>query len=495
VLLRESLDEPPPTAVGVAVELWMPPPQRLDRRREGSELALVGGELDHPLEAEFALYLLDGLPRLVGDELRERRPGQVTSHAETLTCCPMDEIGLVPSNLCSRARLKSFYTVLIHYLRSEAIRSRREVVQKGTVRPLKLTSGDTSWRVQYRDSTGRQVLETLGRESEGWTKKKAEAELAERISRVANKNWTKPKPLTFSEYADHWFERGLAQDKWDQSSLRSYRRAIQVLKDHFGPIRLTDIRRPAVSAFFAGLSLPGATTTGEGYSPRTVSRFHSVFHAIMERAVVEELIDRNPAKGVELPKPKAYRPVVLTPEQALEVESKINDPQVLFAFRVFKLLGLRWCELQQLRWRDLDFLNSRLRIVESKTEEGERVLAVPWDLLKEFQAHADRSHYTHPDDYLFHHPTRGTKWNVRYYHDGVRAAAEAVGITEKFRPAHDLRVTSITSGVLAGEHPDKLQARAGHRNYKTTQGYIKLAGVVFQEEADALAAFFAGKTR
>jgi integrase len=366
-------------------------------------------------------------------------------------------------------------------------------MQKGTLRPLTLKDGDTSWRVQYRDASGKQVLETLGRESEGWTKRKAQAELAERISRVANKKWTKPKPLTFAEYADQWFERGLAQDKWDHSSLRSYRRAIAVLKAHFGPLRLADISRAHVGAFFAGLSLPGSTATGEGYSPRTVGRFHSVFHAIMERAVVEELIDRNPTKGVELPKPKAYRPVVLTPEKALEVEGKISDPQVLFAFRVFKLLGIRWCELQQLRWRDLDFLNSRLRIVESKTEEGERVLAVPWDLLKEFQAHADRSHYTHPDDYIFHHPTRGTKWNVRYYHDGVKEAAKAVGITERFRPAHDLRVTSITSGVLVGEHPDKLRARAGHRNYKTTQGYIKMAGVVFQEDADALAAFFSGK--
>ena len=366
-------------------------------------------------------------------------------------------------------------------------------MQKGTLRPLKLKDGDTSWRVQYRDATGKQVLETLGRASDGWTKKKAQADLAERVSRVANKRWAKPKPVTFAEYADQWFERGLARDKWDHSSLRSYRRAIAVLKDNFGPLRLTDIKRPQVGTFFAGLSLPGSTTTGNGYSPRTISRFHSVFHAIMERAVMEELIDRNPTKGVELPRPKPYRPLVLTPQKALEVESKITDSQVLFAFRVFKLLGIRWCELQQLRWRDLDFVNSRLRIGESKTDEGERVLAVPWDLLKEFQAHGERSHYTHPDDYIFHHPTRGTKWNVRYYHEGVKQAAKTVGISGKFRPAHDLRVTSITSGVLVGEHPDKLRARAGHRNYKTTQGYIKMAGIVFQEEADTLAAFFSGE--
>lgn len=38
----------------------------------------------------------------------------------------------------------------------------------------------TVWRVKYDDAAGRQVMETLGPEREGWTEKKAEAELRER---------------------------------------------------------------------------------------------------------------------------------------------------------------------------------------------------------------------------------------------------------------------------------------------------------------------------
>jgi hypothetical protein len=48
-------------------------------------------------------------------------------------------------------------------------------------------------------------------------------------------------------------------------------------------------------------------------------------------------------------------------------------------------------------------------------------------------------------------------------------------------------VTSITSGVLAGEHPSKLMQRVGHRSYQTTRGYIDLAGQVFPEDAEAIA--------
>jgi hypothetical protein len=52
---------------------------------------------------------------------------------------------------------------------------------------------------------------------------------------------------------------------------------------------------------------------------------------------------------------------------------------------------------------------------------------------------------------------------------------------------HDLgRVTSITNGVRANEHGSKLQARARHASFATTQRYIDLAGVAFHEEAQAL---------
>ena len=45
----------------------------------------------------------------------------------------------------------------------------------------------TTWRIKYADSTGKQVMETVGAERDGWTKAKAEAELRERLVRVDRK--------------------------------------------------------------------------------------------------------------------------------------------------------------------------------------------------------------------------------------------------------------------------------------------------------------------
>src|SRR6266536_5978155 len=58
------------------------------------------------------------------------------------------------------------------------------------------------WRVKYRDAEGRQVKETLGPASEGWTKRKAEAALRARLTDVAREGYRKPTPVTFATFAE-----------------------------------------------------------------------------------------------------------------------------------------------------------------------------------------------------------------------------------------------------------------------------------------------------
>jgi integrase len=57
-----------------------------------------------------------------------------------------------------------------------------------------------------------------------------------------------------------------------------------------------------------------------------------------------------------------------------------------------------------------------------------------------------------------------------------------------FRPCHDLRVTGATNELLAGASKETLMVKLGHADFRTTQRYVNLAGVVFADEADALEA-------
>lgn len=353
-------------------------------------------------------------------------------------------------------------------------------MQKGTVIVYEGPRGRT-FRIQYRDASGKQVKETLGREADGWTKRKAQAELAERISRVAKKNYRRPKPVTFGSFADRWLEESEGPKGWKPETVRKYQHEVRRLKDRFGYMRLRDIRRSHVKSYLSDL-------LKADFASRSANLTITVLHSILESAIEDELLDApNPAKGVRAHEPE-YKPRSLTPEEAHLVRANLKSPQVKLAFVTLELLGLRWSELTGLRWRDVDLVEGRLRVDKSKTPTGERWLALPSMLADELAKHEERTHYSANDDFVFCHPEKGSRWRDEHYRDEVHAALKAAGIHDRFRPAHDLRVTSLTEGALAGESPVVLMARAGHRSFATTKRYLDLAGVVFRDEAEKLAA-------
>jgi integrase len=84
---------------------------------------------------------------------------------------------------------------------------------------------------------------------------------------------------------------------------------------------------------------------------------------------------------------------------------------------------------------------------------------------------------------VFCHPTKGSPLDHKHYARTLRAAMAKAGVEKAMRPFHDGRHTSITNAAAAGLSPAALMARAGHSDFKTTQGYIDLAGESFRAEA------------
>src|SRR4051812_35952229 len=89
------------------------------------------------------------------------------------------------------------------------------------------------WRIKYRDVDGVQVMETLGAERDGWSEKKAKAELRERLVRVERRQYRRPKPVTFRAYADTWYEEGQRRRDWKPLTVKSYRFVLDRLKAWF----------------------------------------------------------------------------------------------------------------------------------------------------------------------------------------------------------------------------------------------------------------------
>jgi integrase len=334
------------------------------------------------------------------------------------------------------------------------------------------------WRVKYADADGKQVMETVGAERDGVTRKQAEAELRERLVRVERKGYRRPGPLTFGEYAETWFSEGEKRRGWKPRTVDQYRTVRARLVEHFGAMPLAAIRPRHVAEFVSAMN-------GER-GAASISRDVSVLHAIFGTAKREELVETNPAENAERPKLPRRSWRILEPHEVPRVSKAFSDDRARRVFLTLALTGLRRFELVGLRWRHVNLVEGTLRVEESKSEEGERLIALPRTLVDELVAHFAGSSYRADEDYVFCHPERGSKLDADWYREQFLAALKIAGVNGRIRTFHDMRHTALTNLAATGASPIAVMATAGHRSMSTTKAYLHLAGVTFRDEAQAL---------
>ena len=338
----------------------------------------------------------------------------------------------------------------------------------------------TVWRIKYADADGKQVMETVGAERDGVTRKRAESELRDRLVKVEKGRWRKPPPLTFRTASADWRLEQEVEKQWKPRTIAQYRSILARLNEWFEETRLAAIRPSDIVAYKAAML--------EGYSGASVSRDLSILHSVFAWAVVTERVDRNPVEGVPHPRAAQRKGNALRPEQVQALLRGFAEEQDRLVFLTLVLTGLRRSELQSLRWRDVDLIENRLRVVDSKTETGSRSIALSPALAEQLWQHRRASSYRADADRVYCHPRAGTVYRYETFAEALRGAYTAAGMPypKGLRPFHDLRVTSITNDAIAGANPVALMTKAGHSSMATTRRYLRLAGVVFREEADAL---------
>lgn len=339
------------------------------------------------------------------------------------------------------------------------------------------------YRIKFTDSTGRQVMETLGPARAGpevvWTRRRAEKALRDRLGEVEAKRWRRTSPVAFEEWARRWLDQGETRRDWKPRTTAAYTTVTERLIAAFKGKRLADLRPADVAAYVA-------KKTKDGLAAATVNRDVSILHDILKVAVREELIGSNPAAGAERPRLRQKRWRILTPAEVAKVARSFTDEQARVAFLVLVMCGLRRHELQALRWKHVDLVEDVLRVTDSKTEDGVRSIAIPPSLAEALWQHRRRSRFQGDERLVFHNPDRGTVYRAETFAAQFAAALKKAGITDAMRPFHDLRHTAITNDAASGSSPIAVMTKAGHSDMRTTKRYLHLAGVVFRDEAERL---------
>jgi integrase len=251
---------------------------------------------------------------------------------------------------------------------------------------------------------------------------------------------------------------------------------------------------------FEGLSSERQLGTGAGLIER--------FCTSRDR---QGLVRANPVAAVERPREPRRRWRILSPTEVarierafLELAGEASGEENVWrtqARTIFVLVlgaGLRRGEVLGLRWQDVRLADpdgATLRVRETwvrsgvdtpKSEAGERTIALGPRLAGELFEHRGRTAFAGDDERVFCSPTKGSPFDPVRYAATLRLAIARAKVEGYVRPFHDGRHSSITNAAAAGTPPAALMARAGHSSFKTTQGYIDLAGETFREEAERL---------
>jgi integrase len=348
---------------------------------------------------------------------------------------------------------------------------------------------------KYRLPDGRQVQKMLGpawsergRPPNGYfTKRLAEDWLRDTLD--AARRGTLPGAArtgaTFADAADEWLRYVEHDRAVKPSTMVDYRSVAAQLMEAFGALRVEELTASRIEQWRAGLN----DGRDRQLTNRTHNKMLTVLGGIMERARKVYGLASNPVRDVEKLRERydATSFAFYSPEEVHALVRAAASEQDGAVFLTAAFTGLRRGELIALRWRDVDFQRSSIRVSGSyangrlttpKSGRGRVVPMVP-ELASVLAQLGQRLDFVGDDDLVF-------PGDHGRYLDGSALRRRFVTACERagLRPIrfHDLRHTFGTLAVRGAESIVELQTWLGHAEVRTTMRYTH-----YREQADAAA--------
>ena len=264
-----------------------------------------------------------------------------------------------------------------------------------------------------------------------------------------------------------------------RSTTESYAALLRVhLVPFFGGRSLDAITAADVEAFMSARAQDGS-------SPKTIRNAVTLLSSIYGFAQRRGWARSNPCADVDRPEATIHADIrFLDPEEVeavVRAELDADDelaPTLALMYRTAAMTGLRMGELIALRWRDVDWPSSRVRVrrshvrgeyVSPKSKRGSRSMPLADELAAELERHYQRSRFGGDDDLVFSHPSTGRPLDRSKVRKRFKAALRRAGV--RVVRFHDLRHTFGTRMAAVGVPMRTLQEWMGHASVKTTEIY------------------------
>jgi len=350
------------------------------------------------------------------------------------------------------------------------------------------------------DPKGKRVYRTIKFEGD---RTAARAELDRLLREQAEGREVTPPEITVNEYFDCWLET-VAANRYSYKTLEGYKGIIAYdARPLIGTLKLSELQPNQVQCIFNAM-------TARGVGSNTQRRLFSVISKAFDPAVAWGWLETNPLSLLKIPRREAKEMHALSKEETRTFLAVTDRGRHAEYFRLAVITGMRPGEMAGLRWDDIDFerctvsvqrsLAWRTKFVDgwilmpTKTKRGRREISIPKSLAdalaglqrrqEDVMSKAGRSYQN--DGFVFANRWGRPIYRRQFVGHVFKVALVRAGLPRKIR-LYDLRHTSATLLLQAGEHIKVVSERLGHSGvWITLEIYVHVLPGMQRDAANRL---------
>jgi integrase len=357
--------------------------------------------------------------------------------------------------------------------------------QRGSLKKVHRKEGET-WMLRFRvtNAEGKRVehmlpvglVERFPKDKDAWREVDRLA-LGVRINDAPG-----PGRASFKFLAEHYLKADFGADAVRPKSANTIPIVEHYVRDYlierFGEEIAEDIKPLEIQKWLKSLN------EVNGLAWTTVAKIRGLMLRIYKIGIRHEHVSKNPVLHVETRSKSTYRAIIITPSQTLAILKALLSPLHFTLVLTCAATALRSSELLALRWADVLWMESRIRISkrwakgedgETKTEASDGYVPLHAALAAHLRVWHTQTPHAKDTDFVFPSMTaKGTKplTASTFVADYLRPAAKAAGVHiadgQRFG-LHNLR-HSLSNWLVnkAKIEPKTVQGLLRHSKIQTT---------------------------
>lgn len=311
------------------------------------------------------------------------------------------------------------------------------------------------------------------------TKKEAEAVCAELISQLNKGTYTEPSKMTLAEFLKDWME-SVAKNSLKIATYEVYE---LILNTHIlpalGHVKLPQLAPMVLQKFYN-------QKIDEGLSADYTRKIHYVLSSALNHAVKWRLLSTNPCSLTDPPKINVKEMKTWSIDELKRFLTHTSDTYLHIAYILALYTGMRMGEILGLRWKDIDFHQGRIHVLQSlarskkglifqdtKSKGSKRSIDITEDVIAALKKHRSQQNQNkrllgaaYKDHDLVVCSQLGTPMSRENLRRHYKRMIKECGVP-KIR-FHDLRHTHATIMLQLSEHPKIVSERLGHSRTSLT---------------------------